>query len=234
MKMGLLVCVVLFISCSKADNQTQVVTVDTTQTVIKDGLSWLALGDSYTVGEGVSARESFPIQTMDLLISQGHKIATPSIIAATGWTTRDLQEAIELRKPVLHDVVSLLIGVNDQFSRRDSLEYKERFEDLLIKSIQIAHGKAANVYVISIPDYSITPFANYLDTSRIRKEIDVLNKINKSISETYGCNYLNITETNREAKFDRTLIAEDALHPSGKEYARWAALLAKLIKQSIH
>jgi lysophospholipase L1-like esterase len=233
MKMGFLVCIVLLISCSKADNQIPAVSVDSTQIGIKDGLSWLALGDSYTVGEGVSARESFPIQTMDLLIAQGYKIATPSIIAATGWTTRNLQEAIELRKPALHDIVSLLIGVNDQFSRRDTTEYKERFENLLIKSIEIAHGKPTNVYVISIPDYSITPFANYLDTSLIRKETDVLNKMNKSISDAYGCNYLNITETNREAKFDRTLIAEDGLHPSGKEYARWAALLAKLIKQSI-
>jgi lysophospholipase L1-like esterase len=233
MKMWFCICVVLLISCSKADDQIPADPADSTQLGIKDGLSWLALGDSYTVGEGVFARESFPIQTMDLLISEGYKIATPSIIAATGWATRDLQDAIELRKPVPHDIVSLLIGVNDQFSRRDTLEYKERFQNLLIKSIDIAHGKPTNVYVISIPDYSITPFANYLDTSLIRKEIDVLNKINQSISADYGCNYLNITETNREAKFDRTLIAEDGLHPSGKEYARWAIPLARIVKQSI-
>ncbi len=222
------------ISCNKGDQQMPATPVDASLGVIKDGLSWLALGDSYTVGEGVSARESFPFQTMDILISQGYKIATPSIIAATGWTTKDLQNAIEIRKPVRHQVVSLLIGVNDQFKGKDTSEYKQGFENLLIKSIDIAYGKAANVFVISIPDYSITPYATYRDTSRIRKEIDEFNKINKAISEAYGCVYLNITDINREAKFDRTLISEDGLHPSGKEYARWAVLLAKLLKQSIY
>lgn len=191
--------------------------------------TWLALGDSYTIGQSVPVTERFPDQTATLLRARGVNMPVPDYIATTGWTTTDLQNAINARNPAPHDVVSLLIGVNDQYQTHDTTGYRQRFTALLEKSIQLARNKKENVFVLSIPDYSVTPFAAGLDRARIRQEIDWFNAINLSVTQSYGISYLDITPSTREAETDATLVAFDGLHPSGLEYKKWAERLVPLM-----
>lgn len=192
--------------------------------------SWLALGDSYTIGQGVTAPERFPAQTAAWLQQKGITISALTYIATTGWTTTNLQNAINTQNPVAHDVVTLLIGVNDQYQTRDTTSYRQRFTTLLLKSIELARGKKENVVVLSIPDYSVTPFASGNDTARIRTEIDQFNAINKSVTLSYNINYLDITASTREARTNPALIATDGLHPSALEYKKWAERLGPLLE----
>lgn len=191
--------------------------------------TFLALGDSYTVGQGVSQAERFPHQTVAWLQLNGISMAAPTYIATTGWTTGSLQYAIETTKPATHDVVTVLIGVNDQYQSHDTTNYRLRFTQLLEKAIQLAKGKKQNVFVLSIPDYSVTPFATGSDTARTRLEIDWFNAINKNVTASYNIAYLDITPSSREGRFDRSLIAADGLHPSGLEYKKWAGRLGALM-----
>jgi lysophospholipase L1-like esterase len=195
--------------------------------------TWLALGDSYTIGQSVNATERFPTQTASILKTGGINIGTPDYIATTGWTTTNLSNAIQSQNPVNHDVVSLLIGVNDQYQMHDTIGYRQRFTSLLQKAIQLANGKKENVFVLSIPDYSVTPFASGGDTARIRKELDWFDAINKNVTDTYGCPYLDITPSTREAKNNLALLASDGLHPSGQEYRRWADKLAPMMMRAL-
>ncbi len=197
------------------------------------GKTWLALGDSYTIGQGVDAADRFPTQTANIIKQAGINIGTPDYIAATGWTSGVLTSQVQSQNPVQYDVVSLLIGVNDQYQTHDTTGYRQRFTGLLEKSIQLARGKKENVFVLSIPDYSVTPFAAYYDTAAIRREIDWFNAINKNVTALYQCTYLDITPSTREALYDRTLLAADGLHPSKLEYRKWALRLAPLVQAVI-
>jgi len=190
---------------------------------------WLALGDSYTIGQGVTMAESFPAQTANGLKLSGINTGLPDYIATTGWTTNNLDAAIRAKNPGMYDVVSLLIGVNDQYQRQDTAGYRQRFTGLLTKAIELANGKNTHVFVLSIPDYSVTPFAAGYDTAQIRKEIDWFNAINKNVTAQFNCPYLDITPSTREAATDRSLIAGDGLHPSGLEYSRWANRLVPMM-----
>ena len=192
---------------------------------------YLALGDSYTIGQSVLANERFPAQTVGLLKQQGIKISNPTYIAQTGWTTTNLQNAIASQSPSpTYDVVSLLIGVNDQYQHLDTGGYAIRFTQLLEKAIQLANGKKTNVFVLSIPDYSVTPFVAAADKPRVRMEIDWFNAINKRITMAYNVGYTDITPSTREAENNPSLIASDGLHPSGLEYKKWAEMLASKMK----
>ena len=192
--------------------------------------SFLALGDSYTIGESVMASERFPDQTAQFLMARQIKIGDPEIIATTGWTTRDLINAIDAKTPKNnYSVVTLLIGVNNQYQGKSIDEYTSEFSFLLNHAIGYAGNKKENVYVLSIPDYSVTPFARESDTVRIAKEIDEFNAVNRKISFDAGVNYIDITPISREAKYDPSLIASDGLHPSGKQYKRWAEILVQKI-----
>ena len=192
--------------------------------------TWLALGDSYTIGQSVEEQERFPAQTISLLKKDSLSIKTLQYIATTGWTTQNLLTAIAAQDPKgPFDVVSLLIGVNDQYQHRDTTGYRERFTECLKKAIALAGNKKDHVFVLSIPDYSVTPFAQHLDTVQIKREIDEFNSINKAITLSFNISYTDITPSTREAKNDASLIAKDGLHPSGKEYTRWAELLMKKI-----
>ena len=164
-----------------------------------------------------------------MLKQNGINLTATDIIATTGWTTNNLQSAINFQNPVNHDVVSLLIGVNDQYQTHDTTGYRQRFTALLENAIVLAKGKKENVFVLSIPDYSVTPFAAGFDTARIRTEIDRFNAINKDITASYNCTYLDITPSTREARYNSSLIATDGLHPSGSEYKKWADRLAPLM-----
>ncbi len=189
--------------------------------------SYLALGDSYTIGQSVAQNERFPAQTVSLLKQQGININDPVYIAQTGWTTANLQSAIANQNPPsTFDVVSLLIGVNDQYQGMDTSGYTLRFTQLLEKAIQLAGGKKSNVFVLSIPDYSATPFVASANKSKVSMEIDWFNAINKRITAAFNVSYTDITPSTREATTNAALIANDNLHPSGLEYKKWAEMLA--------
>jgi lysophospholipase L1-like esterase len=189
------------------------------------------LGDSYTIGQSVPASDNFPNQTVNILRQQQIKISDPEIIASTGWTTSDLNGALTAVPPQhTYSFVSLLIGVNNQYQGRSIEEYKSEFTLLLKSAIKYAGNRNNKVYVLSIPDYSVTPFARNPDTSKIAREIDSYNVINKAIAAQLGVNYLDITQISREAKNDPSLTAIDGLHPSGMQYKKWAELLALMIR----
>ncbi len=197
--------------------------------------SWLALGDSYTIGEGVPEGERYAVQTIAQLKDKGIHFSNPQIIATTGWTTADLLRALNKALPEDHyDIVSLLIGVNNQYQGRSQAEYETEFTELLQRSILLAGNRPGHVIVLSIPDYSVTPFGQRTgQAARITAEIDAFNAVNKKISVNFGVNYVDITAESRKAAGDPGLIAEDELHYSGKAYARWASLLSPRIGRII-
>jgi lysophospholipase L1-like esterase len=187
-------------------------------------IRYLALGDSYTIGESVPESERFPNQLGSLLASEGLP-AEVTIIAKTGWTTSELWEGIQktgVQPP--YDLVSLLIGVNNQYRGYDSNEYREEFRFLLDKSIEYAGGDVKRVFVFSIPDWGVTRFASGQDVSKIGAEIDLFNSINREETEKAGAHYVDITPISRKAVDDLSLIARDSLHPSGSMYAQWVQL----------
>ncbi len=192
-----------------------------TYSVQKKNMTLLALGDSYTIGEGVSYENSWPELLAKELDNRGAK-AIIRVIARTGWTTDELLTAIEKEEPKgTFDVVFLLIGVNNQYRGRSSEEYRKEFKMLLDKSIAFAGNKPAHVVVISIPDWAYTPYAENRDKKAISAEIDHFNKINKEQTLTAQAKYVDITQISREAGEDSSLITTDGLHPSGKMYEEW-------------
>lgn len=202
-----------------------------TATSSKKGAKYLALGDSYTIGENVQEAERFPEQTVQLLRAQNINIQDPEYIATTGWTTANLLSAINSQEPAKNfDIVTLLIGVNDQYQRGDTVGYRERFSALINKAIDFAGGLKTHVFVLSIADYSATPFVVENDKADVSRQIDLFNVINKKVSLQNNITYIDITPSTRQAANDASLIANDGLHPSGKEYAVWAGMLAPLIK----
>lgn len=224
----------IFFSFSKANTRRMHAQTTDTGSNKNNLKSYLALGDSYTIGQSVSESDGYPVQTVKLLNNAGLHFSTPGIIATTGWTTADLQNAINNYHftDSIYDVVTLLIGVNNQYQGRSQSEYTNQFTALLQKAIQLAGGKASHVIVISIPDYSVTPFASDRnDRDIIAAQIDSFNVINKQLSQSYGANYLYITDETRKASTDLTLLASDGLHYSGKEYAIWADKLAVQIQK---
>jgi len=196
--------------------------------------TFLSLGDSYSIGSSVSVEDRFPIQTRNLLVQAGLQVSSPNILAVSGWTTGNLLFSLSQSPPPSnYDIVTLLIGVNNQYQGRTQEEYKTEFSSLLQKAISYAGSRKNRVFVLSIPDYSVTPFAQRSDTAKISRDIDAFNAINKQISLAAGVFYLDITAISREARYDQSLTAVDVLHPSGKQYARWAMLLAPLIQSAL-
>jgi lysophospholipase L1-like esterase len=211
------------IGCKKetAKEPTQLM-VNTQQSDAITANTWLALGDSYTIGQGVEAKDRFVAQTIEQLSKKNIRVDSITYIATTGWTTIDLKQAITSIKPEKHKVVSLLIGVNDQYRRWDTGGYRIRFKELLLESIRLANGKSNHVFVLSIPDYSVTPYARNMDTARISKEIDQFNQINKAVTNELKCYYIDITGYTRQGRLFPLLISADSLHPSGMAYKQWA------------
>ena len=225
--------------CAKKQADTAPVTMtkkDTVATVANDSLqSYLALGDSYTIGEAVANNYSYPYQLWQALDQVKYRFTAPTIIATTGWTTDDLISAIAQDTSVkgkTYNMVTLLIGVNDQFQGLSINNYSIKFQQVLNTAIQFAGGNKTHVFVLSIPDYGVTPFAGGND-SVIGPQIDQFNAVNKSISLASGVNYLDITGISREAATDPTLIAPDGLHPSGKMYALWVQQLVPLVLKNL-
>ncbi|MBT32726.1 MAG: lysophospholipase [Thalassobius sp.] len=189
-------------------------------------LTYLALGDSYTIGESVKVKERWPVILADSLKNRSYDIGEPKIIARTGWTTNELQAAIEGENITsTFSFVSLLIGVNNQYRGYNISQYEKEFEELLQTAIEFAGNDASKVFVVSIPDYGVTPFAASSDKEKIAKEIDEYNQIAETICDKYQVTYFNITPISREADYDTSLVAEDGLHPSGAMYNKWVNLI---------
>jgi len=195
-------------------------------------MRFLALGDSYTIGESVAPAERWPAQLAVLLRAEGIPIEDPLIIATTGWATDELWAGIDRAAPAgPFDLVSLLIGVNNQYRGRSRDEYRQQFVDLLKRAIEFAGGKPRRVIVLSIPDWGVTPFAAGRDRARIAAEIDAFNAINREEAERHGARYVDVTPVSRQVTDDASLIAEDGLHPSGQMYAEWARLALPSARQ---
>ena len=194
--------------------------------------TYLALGDSYTIGEAVPIHENFPYQAVQLLRKQGFQFHAPEIMAKTGWTTFELAEHLLHTSLNEHyDFVTLLIGVNNQYRGLALAEYESDLEFLIKKALHFASGKAERVKVISIPDWGTTPFASDRDTVKIAKEIDDFNAAKKALAEKYNVDFIDITTDQRAEGDDAEFVASDKLHPSGKEYSKWAEKVAvKFIK----
>lgn len=192
--------------------------------------TWLALGDSYTIGEGVPLHDSYPYQALQLLRANGKQFNAPEIVARTGWTTDELIAHLLHNTRLLpsYDYVTLLIGVNNQYRGMSETDYGATFEWLAKKALELT--AAENVTVISIPDWGVTPFAKDRDAAAIASAIDRFNNINREISAEKGFNYADITPVYRETGGRPESVVEDQLHPSARVYAYWAEQVAIWLK----
>ncbi len=198
-------------------------------------LNYLALGDSYTIGELVDGPQNFPNQLVTLLQNKGLPISQPHIIATTGWTTDELNTAIQQQNiSQTYSFVTLLIGVNNQYRGRDLQNYNTEFTQLLQQAIHFAAGNTQHVFVLSIPDWGATPFAQDKDGVKIALEIDDFNNVAQSITLGANCHFLNITDSTRLNAKDPSFLATDGLHPSAKEYEIWATRLAPFVMKAFN
>ena len=197
-----------------------------------DLFTYLALGDSYTIGEAVLLQNNFPYQTIQLLRYKEMNAAAPEIIAKTGWTTGELLEAIKDYKFLpQYDFVSLLIGVNNQY-RGISIEvFKNDLEQLIVQAVALAGDRTERVAILSIPDYSHTPFAQSFNQEKIKKEIGDFNKLNKELAFQYKLHYIEVQGPGIDSN-NPDLIAPDGLHPSEKEYGLWSKNLSEVMFNS--
>lgn len=229
---SLLVISLAFSSCFKNDDLPYVPNLleemPDTNSYSTPGVNYLALGDSYTIGEAVTEIERFPEQLVARLTQEGFTIQSLDIIARTGWTTANLyREIIRANLPdTVYNLVSLLIGVNDQFRGRSLDNYRREFTNVLHQALRLAGDRAERVIVLSIPDYGVTPYVSSdTQAKKIAREIDDFNDAAANICLAYDVRFLNITAVSREAANDSSLIASDGLHPSGKMYKKWVDLL---------
>jgi lysophospholipase L1-like esterase len=183
---------------------------------------FIALGDSYTIGEGVAPAERWPAQLVERLRSEGAEVEDPEIIATTGWTTDELWAGLDRASPSGDcAMVSLLIGVNNQYRGRSADDYRAEFRGLLDRAITLARKDPSRVMVLAIPDWGVTSFATGRDRAAIAREIDAFNAVNREETLGRGARYVDTTEVSRSARGDATLTAADGLHPSGRLYGRW-------------
>lgn len=199
-------------------------------------LTYLALGDSYTIGEGVAEKDRYPVQLVEDLNKSGkYEFSTPQIIARTGWTVDELDAGINSSQTDEHgyDLVTLLIGVNNQYRGRPLTDYEKEFEAMLNRAIGFAKGQKDHVVVISIPDWGVTPFAanRNADQAKVASEIDAYNAAKKTICDRYGVAFVEITKDYRKIGAQPDMVVEDQLHPSGLVYARWTEKVLKEVKK---
>ena len=191
----------------------------------KEKVKFLALGDSYTIGQSVAISERWPVQLIDSLRTKGLACFDPEIIATTGWRTDNLKAAIKRAKlPNDYNLVSLLIGVNNYYQAGSTKTYSREFEELLDMAITFAGGNKNLVFVVSIPDYGFTPFGQN-NQAEITTGVNEFNSINKSISKSKGITYIDITGISRQGLAQPELVASDGLHPSGKMYTKWVNII---------
>jgi lysophospholipase L1-like esterase len=195
---------------------------------------YLALGDSYTIGESVDASLRYPVQLAAMLRDAGIDLGEPQIIARTGWTTDELSRAMDAAQAkVPYRLVTLLIGVNNQFRGRSADEFRGQFDALLERAIELAGGNSAHVIVLSIPDWGVMPFAEGRDRAQIGREIDQFNAVCAEQCKVRSVALIDITPISRQATKDASLIAVDGLHPSGKQYEQWARAALPAAKAAV-
>lgn len=195
---------------------------------------FLALGDSYTIGESVAPAERWPVQLVARLRADGVAITEPQIIARTGWTTNELDAAIDAARPQgPYDLVSLLAGVNDQYRGGEAEAYRGAFRDLLRRAIDFAGDRPGRVIVVSIPDWGVTPFAATRDRAAITAAIDRFNAVNRDEAAKVGVRYVDITAISRRAAQDSTLLAPDGLHPSASMYSEWVGAALSEVRAAL-
>lgn len=197
---------------------------------------YLALGDSYTIGEGVAPDGRWPVALAARLRAEGMPLGEPQILAVTGWTTDELAAAIEresLQPP--YELVSLLIGVNNQYRGRDIFNFRDEFDALLQRALAFAGGRPARVLAVSIPDWGVTPFArvNGHDPARVAAAIDTFNRVAGEIAARAGVVYVDVTAASRQAGAAPDMLVEDGLHPSAAQYARWLETLLPAARSAL-
>ena len=191
---------------------------------------WLALGDSYTVGEGVAGSERWPERVAERLRSGGAAWTPPRVLAATGWITEELLAVMARERvwPVTERfaLVSLMVGVNDQYRGRDAAAFTRSFGECLERAVALAGDSAARVVVVSIPDWGVTPFAAGRDREAIARDVDAFNAIERARVGAAGAHWCDVTALSRRHGSDPAFLAADGLHPGPAAYAAWAELLA--------
>ena len=186
-------------------------------------LKYLALGDSYTIGESVSENERWPVQLAEMLRKQNIDLSSPDIIAKTGWTTSELIAGISKASPTNdYDLVSILIGVNNQYRGQSTAIYRTELREILTKAIGLAQNKPERVVMLSTPDWGVTPFAESNNRTKIATEIDNFNAVAQEECKKLNIKYIDITPVSRTAFGNVSLVASDKLHFSGKMYQLWA------------
>lgn len=215
---------ILLISCKENEPENIVV-------VEEDALRFLALGDSYTIGESVEPAMRWPVQLAERLREAGFAIEDPRIIATTGWTTQDLLKAMDNQlNNEKFDLVSVLIGVNNQYQGKSIEAYEEDLREIFERAIKHSENGAEGVFALSIPDYGATPFGAS-EEEEIGRELDEFNRVFEEVANSYNIPFFNITPISRRAKEEPELIASDNLHPSGEMYRQWVELIFNDVKE---
>lgn len=194
-------------------------------------LSYLALGDSYTIGEGVDSTGRWPVRLAEDLRKEGMPLEDPAIVARTGWTTDELAAGIDstnLHPP--YDLVSLLIGVNNQYRGRGVDEFRREFRDLLSRAVGFAGGDSGRVLVLSIPDWGVTPFAEDREREEVGRAIDAFNEVVRDETRKVGARFVDVTGVSRRLEGNPEAVTTDGLHPSESQYARWVDLALPVVR----
>jgi lysophospholipase L1-like esterase len=195
---------------------------------------FLALGDSYTIGEGVLEVDRWPVVLARTLSEEGIPVAPPRIIAKTGWTTSELLEGMEADPPEgTYDLVTLLIGVNNQYRGLEETDFAFELGHLVREAVRLAGGRPGRVLLLSIPDWGVTTFASGLDRDRIARKIYAFNEVIMEAAERQGCRYADVTMLSQAMGDAPDMLAGDGLHPSGAQYARWAQSLLPLVRRML-
>ena len=187
--------------------------------------SFLALGDSYTIGESVEPKDRWPVQLAAMMRATGVDLSDPQIIAVTGWTTGDLLAVMNRTKLAdRYDLVMLLIGVNNQFQHRPLAEYRNQFSELLSRAIRLAGGNKNHVVVLSFSDWGVTTFGQQVENDDVSADVDRFNAANLELSKQADVKYVDITPISRQMADHPGALADDGLHPSAEQYTAWAKL----------
>lgn len=228
----LLAVVTSLLSCGGISLDSTV-TGQTDPTIAPDTTyTYIALGDSYTIGESVLPSSRFPNQLTTLLAADSTTFDATNILATTGWTTAELLAAMDDKtfEETPADIVTLLIGVNNQYRGQDIALFQTEFAELLDRAIALAGGEADHVIVVSIPDYGYTPFGES-NKEKISAELDQYNSLKEEMTIAKNARYVNITDISRRGLEDPSLVASDKLHPSGEQYRLWAERIAVVVKE---
>ncbi len=199
----------------------------------------LALGDSYTIGQSVPKQANFPNQLADTLLHAGLQVLRPKVIAQTGWRTDNLQNAIAAQSSEIGDsvfsLVTLCIGVNNQYQNANFETYKTQFEQLLQTAIARAGGRKNRVVVLSIPDWAYTPYGqNFSNPQAISEKIDAYNAANQTIAASFGVHYVDVTAISRRGLAEPNLVANDGIHPSAIQYSSWVQEMLPFVQKALN